>query len=390
MSEFQTYLKKENWEPKLYDRLNQLIDDMQLSGSKEPSNQAYMVFDFDETCIMGDIEDHLTLYLVDHLAFRMTPKEFYEVVQPDFLDINQKLGPAKIPLGILTESLRNDYSYLYDLYIKDKKKIKRLSFEKDPIFLSFRAKLIYYYQTIHSIFKIQETNFCPAYWFQGYDEESFSYLVKEIWNTYEGLRPQRRYYQAIIIVDGSKVQLESYLQVGLRYNEEVIQLMRVANQHGILSYVVSASPYALIRDSVSQNPLELPLQQIFGVPHVLTKEGKLTAAISKNWPIPISVGKASLINEVLLAKHGGRGPIAVFGDSMGDYPMLMAFPDTQVSVLINRVLDNRTKDIITLSESKDFNLANRYFIQERDENIGVWRPSTSSVLFEKQASQKTV
>lgn len=126
MSEFQTYLKKANWEPKLYDRLNQLIDDMQLSGSKEPSNQAYMVFDFDETCIMGDIEDHLSLYLVDHLAFRMTLKEFYEVIQPDFLDVNQKLGPAKIPLGILTESLRNDYSYLYDLYIKDKKKNKTI------------------------------------------------------------------------------------------------------------------------------------------------------------------------------------------------------------------------------------------------------------------------
>ena len=70
--------------------------------------------------------------------------------------------------------------------------------------------------------------------------------------------------------------------------------------------------------------------------------------------------------------------------------MLMAFPDTQVSVLINRVLDNRTKDIITLSESKDSNLANRYFIQGRDENAGGWRPSISSVLFGKQTSQKTV
>lgn len=61
------YFQEHQWEPYVYNRLNQLIDQFKTSESSNFKTKPYVVFDFDNTSIIGDVEDNLMIYMLDHL-----------------------------------------------------------------------------------------------------------------------------------------------------------------------------------------------------------------------------------------------------------------------------------------------------------------------------------
>src|SRR5699024_11445223 len=69
-----TYFDQGNFEPFVYKRLNEVIDEF-----KDDSN-SYVVFDYDNTSIIMDIEDNLNVYLMEHLEYKLTPEVFYKTL----------------------------------------------------------------------------------------------------------------------------------------------------------------------------------------------------------------------------------------------------------------------------------------------------------------------
>ena len=76
MSTVERQLKDLAWEPSLHARLSACIEEGDQTVQTHGVGASYMVFDFDETCIMGDVEEHLTFYLIDQLAFKLSPVDF--------------------------------------------------------------------------------------------------------------------------------------------------------------------------------------------------------------------------------------------------------------------------------------------------------------------------
>ena len=95
MSIVERQLKDLAWEPSLHARLSACIEECYRAAQTHGSGASYMVFDFDETCIMGDVEEHLTFYLIDQLAFKLSPVDFTCMLQASRLDLDAPLGEIR-------------------------------------------------------------------------------------------------------------------------------------------------------------------------------------------------------------------------------------------------------------------------------------------------------
>ncbi|MBN2837161.1 MAG: hypothetical protein JXM74_00220, partial [Fusobacteriaceae bacterium] len=91
-------LEKMGWEETVYKRLNDFI--------QEKSNEEYCVFDFDNTCVIHDIQEVTYNYMIDNLIFKMDKKNFEK-------NLKKKIsGEEKID-SLLIDVIK-DYAFLYD------------------------------------------------------------------------------------------------------------------------------------------------------------------------------------------------------------------------------------------------------------------------------------
>lgn len=84
-------INQQKWDPFVVQRLNTVIRESASEASVSKQDTEYAVFDFDNTTIMHDIEDHLMMYMIDHLAYKMTPDEFYDVLTTGPMNFNQPI-----------------------------------------------------------------------------------------------------------------------------------------------------------------------------------------------------------------------------------------------------------------------------------------------------------
>ena len=70
------YLSAGNWDPRIQNHLNNLLDNYRDSG-------AYAVFDFDKTSIVHDVSQALWVYQVEHLRYADAPEHNFLDGIPD-------------------------------------------------------------------------------------------------------------------------------------------------------------------------------------------------------------------------------------------------------------------------------------------------------------------
>ena len=142
-------LKDLAWEPSLYARLLACIEEGHQAVQTHGASVSYMVFDFDETCIMGDVEEHLTFYLIDQLAFKLSPEDFASMIGSCRLDLDAPLEENQASLRDLVADLSSLYEDLYQSTkaFQDAELVAQA--KTSPSFQSFQAKAIYYYFYVH-------------------------------------------------------------------------------------------------------------------------------------------------------------------------------------------------------------------------------------------------
>ena len=68
-------LNKFGWEDKVYKRLNEFLN--------TDGKDTYCVFDFDNTCVIHDIQEVTYNYMIDNLVFKMDKETFAENLKKD-------------------------------------------------------------------------------------------------------------------------------------------------------------------------------------------------------------------------------------------------------------------------------------------------------------------
>lgn len=376
-------INQQKWDPFVVQRLNTVIRESASEASVSKQDTEYAVFDFDNTTIMHDIEDHLMMYMIDHLAYKMTPDEFYDVLTTGPMNFNQPIFPNSQNMATyidLADDIIAQYQVLYTDYIAldESERLPLEQVKELTQFNEFSAKLRLFYQLAGSEFQRTPGENSPIYWFKGYTVEEFKTLSVAVFQ--DALAKPivlRRLFSSPHIK--SKVgKVEASFEQGIRIPDEILHLWQVLKDNNITIYVITASPIDLVRSVVTKAPFNLDASQVFGQCYDVDENGIMDSRLEEGTFITKGLGKVEVIKNFMVTEHG-KEPALVFGDSMGDYPMMTQLPFVKLAVLFNRYSGDQTQQLIV----KGINIYRqddaKLVIQGRDENKGTLRPSMATI-----------
>ncbi len=378
-----TYFPQNNWEPFVYQRLNELIDTYQQPHGTPHNQQAYVVFDFDNTSAISDVEDNLMIYMLKHLLYKLSPQDFLMILTSGPFDFDLELAqgrPELTPRNLALDIIEN-YQWLYDHYIMNEamslNEAKATDYYRD-----FQAKLRYYYKAVNKHFTRQAGEPWVTYWFQGYSQTEFIELSRQM--LAEALEQpfERHVFTSSEERPGLAGMVESQFVSGLAFPQELRDLYKALQSHQIATYVVSASPIDLVRTAVLEFGFNVPFNQIIAMCYGIDHDRHIRAQMEAGTYITKGAGKTDAILNLIAPLHGDSQPVALFGDSMGDYDMMMNLKGVRLNVLFNCLLDDDTRSIVELTHGLYGRPDAQFVLQGRDENAGQLRPSPKSIALD--------
>ena len=372
------YFEKKNWESFVYKRLNQLIDQYKSASDVDRKDQAYVVFDFDNTSVIGDIEDNLMVYMMDNLMYRLSPKDFQEILISENFDMDKIFDenyPQATPWNLAKDIIRH-YTALVERYSADDLKQDRLL--KDEDYLAFRSKLRYYYLNVNGRFNRRPAEKWLTYWFQGYSAQELQDLTVDMLNVMTKKQAEVIVYETPSGQVGEAGLVKSQFTSGLKAPAELLDLYAAFKAEGIIPYIVSASPIDVVAQA-GQYFFQIDREFIRGMNYQFNSKAEIQSIMDPASPITKKEGKTETILSTIANLHGGRQPIALFGDSMGDYHMMTELKEVALNILFNCLNNDQTQEIKELAKQQyDYEKAN-YVIQGRDLSTLSLIPSTHSI-----------
>lgn len=378
-------LDKGKWAPNTYKGVQNLMDKHGAgSPGYDPNRKPYVVFDWDHTSIMNDTEEALFLYQIDHLAFKMKPEEFYEVIKMNvpngpFSHEFKNLQGAAVTLEEIAEDLKRDYEFLYSNYEGMNGKEQLETLHSTDQFKDFKAKMYFLYEAIGETYGIEIGYPWVLYLFANMSTEEVQQLAEASndYNLGAGIGSVALISPESMSGKAGTVQVT--YTTGLRLASEVANLMHTFMENGIDVYVISASMEEVV-EVFSSNPkygYNLPKENVFGM-RLKKKDGIIQAEYEDNWPITAREGKVEVIEQAISKTRGGYGPIFAAGDSSTDYEMLTV-KSLKLGLIINRI---KTGDIGELAKTAAERMGKnnpKYVLQGRNENTGLWIPTEYTI-----------
>ena len=349
------------WVPKNREALSKLIDENKNKGN-------YVVFDWDYTSIYQDTQENLFRYQIDNLKFKATPEEFSKAIRKDIPLDNFAKGYENVkgqPINItkIANDLDKRYAFLYENYIKNQK----MSLEKIKAteeFKDFRGKLAFLYEAIGGSFSHDVAYPWVLYLFDNMSVAEVQKLAKEANDFGIGNKLGKYVIESSDKLTGEAGKVSHQYKSGLRVQSETANLFHEFEKNGIKVYIVSASLEDIVKVFANDKSYgyNLSADSVYGM-RLEMNGNKYKAEYKHGYPQTQTKGKVEIINKFLKPKHGGKDPILVAGDSIGDANMLSEYKGTKILLLMKRKgkLDDLAKDP-------------RALIQIRSEQTGLFVP----------------
>ena len=380
------------WAPDTYKRIQKMIDE---NGMKSPNydmkNRPYTVFDWDQTCIFNDTEEELFRYQIENLLFKMTPEQFayairYQIPADDFAKDYNNLDGQPVNIDKVGSDLDARYKYIYENYVgfKGSKTLDEIKATEE--FIDFRGKLAYLYEAIGGTFSADVSYPWVLYLFTGMTTQEVQAIAERSNDKAIGERLESYILTSSEKLKGNAGVVTGKYKRGLRMAPEMSNLMNTLRANGIDVYVCTASLEDVIKvfAGLPKYGYNVPEENIIGMRLEKDSKGLYKTEYKKDYPQTQQMGKTQAIKQILVKKYG-HGPIFVATDSQGDYYMATDFKDTQLVLVINRVRSLSDKITILAKEASETigKPDARYVLQGRNENMGQFRPSESTIRYGK-------
>lgn len=377
------HMARNNWEPFVYQRLTELIEHFQQPAHTAIEDRSYVVFDFDNTSAIGDVEDNLMMYFLEHLAYRLEPAALLKIMTTGPFDFDTPIDSKrpKLTLRNLAKDVNSQYIWLYEQYIQGASSTLS-EIKQSEQYHDFSAKIRFYYKWVNSNLQRIAGEPWLTYWFIGYTPEELIDITRKMLKEALAQTIEVKQMKSSPNYPGEAGVVETNFIAGLSFPEELLDLYAAFQQANIDTYVVSASPIDVVRTAATEFGYNVPYDQVIGMRYTLNEQGTIEAQMATDTFITKQAGKSEAITALIATRHQNRQPIALFGDSMGDYHMMRQFSDVKLNVLFNCYHQDDTQQLV--KEAIDvFNQANaRFVLQGRDENIGSLRPSQATIPIE--------
>lgn len=376
-----SYFEQKNWEPKLYQRLNDLIERHKQPLDLPAEERDYVIFDCDDTTIYSDIETESLYHCLENLNFHWPPETFEEVIRSGDFDYSKALDPHHPQLtgDQLVQDILEAYRELYDLYIS-REQAERPDLSKihqSEAFKNFFVKYIKFYdlQWAQAYEKPGISN--AVAFFAGHSRSELTQLILDCSEEFSQAPIEEKIVFSSRTKRGQTGLLSVKTRKGMRFPEEMKNLYDALQDQGITVYVVSGSPKELVAPPLGRH-FNVPYNQVYSMRYAF-QEGRMTEYFSPHHPTTLGHGKVSTIDERIIPKHQGRQPLAVFGNSSGDYDMMTLYEEMELGVFFNRNIPDKSQAIVQEAVETFAQKQPKYMLQGIDENTGTFRPSQATI-----------
>ncbi len=379
-----------NWAPSTRARIQAVID--------EHANQGrYVVFDFDNTSAIFDVQEALLIYQVENLIFKIEPKDMKAVLETGIPDLGKSIGKnadgKSVTVNDVVTDLVSSYTWIYNNY-SGMKGTKDLAYiHATNQYQDFSAKIRFMYNNLGDYFDHAVSYPWVTYLFTGMTPDEVQEMAAashKYWAAY-GRYAEETWTSPVELPGKSGVLSASFI-TGVTFTDELIDLYHTIAANGIDVYIVSASPIDTILAANKAMGYGVPEERVFAMRNKLDADGRYINEYNYDWggtgkyAQTQGSGKSTIITNFIAPKYSGAGPLAVFGDSAGDMNMMtdwMDKGDTELGVIFNRYR-NPSSDPLTWAASvkavEQMGKADAQFVlQGRDDNKGQLRPSEYTI-----------
>ncbi len=354
-------LEREDWSDDVKAALNDLMSTYGKVGTA-PAEKPYVVFDFDNTSSIFDVEEQLAVYQLSVMAFAIEPKDLKGVLLSGLLDVDKDLTEFGYGEGSLNDWV-DDISSAYDSLWAEygpftAKGVSESTVNKmhaDPEWQEFSAKMRALYSLIYDV---QSSNIAypwVLYWFTGMTEEEIYDLALKGFAEYKDVDTSTVTWISPKTVE-SKTGVVNFEWIsGIQVTENIKELWRALDLNGIDVWVCSASCTGAIRAAIDTFGLHDYCTGMLAMTNKMDDDGKYIAeyddqtgcgfyADKGGWtrmtrPTKAQtqgVGKVTAVTNAISPEYGGHGPLAGFMDSTGDFNFCTEFETLKLVVCFNR------------------------------------------------------
>ncbi len=303
-------LKRLNWNPQIHRRLER------LAASGRQGDLA--VFDWDNTCMFGDIGDSFFRHQILHLDLRLSNRQLAALL-PERIGKSSRmvLGGKTFSLPVLKARILENYCQL------EKRDLSYSRCRRQPAYHDFVLLMLLLWQGLeHTVNK--GTPYAYPWltgFLQGFRPEEIRHIAGRLFQRLRRLGILRR-----AVTDFSHALSCSWLE-GVRIYPEMKDLMTFLKSRGFTIVVVTATAPVIVEGVLHRTGHAV--DRLIGM-STEVKKGLLTAHLDRRLLANYGKGKAENILRLC-----GREPLLVAGDSDGDVAMLTRFPATRVRLIID-------------------------------------------------------
>jgi len=342
-------LNRGNWYGKNYRLLSFWL---QFWGDHPRFPPGVAVFDFDNTCIYGDVGRTVFHYQLEHLSLRIYPEHLADCLAD---------GPETIagkPFRAVTDRMLRLYEHLWP-YLESNQRRKGF---RQPEYNEFVTLTRWFWQAARTCRELGPGYILPltASLLTGFSSNEVAMITR------------RALVKALAQPIASKASrctcpdpigtVEVVHQTGLRIHREFIDLMEYLQCHcEIRCCIVSASSEAVVRTAAAYLDFSVAPADVFGLR--LPESGTWDAG-ARDYPLPYRHGKVRIIEEWIQAD-----PVLVAGDAPTDLEMLN-LPDVAIRILVNH---NYPGQMAEWYEEP------RFLLQGLDKSTGSFRPHSTTI-----------
>ena len=360
------YIKKGSWNKRAFTFINKLIGKHGIdSENYNPKMKPFAVFDWDNTSIIGDVEEAVFYYLVTELAFKIGPEELYKIIRKnvdksDFSEKYTNTEGKRINIDKISADIYDAYRKLYQTSDRLGGDVPFEITKETKDYKEFVAKMIFRYQAADFDKKAEDPYCWMTFLLTNYNEEEIYDFCNE---AFAYIKSEKAHIEKFTspAIESQAGRIETSYFVGMGDVPEMVDLFKTLEENGIDVYVVSASSIDIVRAFATANSYGFEKEKVLGLRLAKDADGKIIPSLDKSYPITQKSGKSETIRK-LIQNDKNYGPILVGGDSDGDYDMLTDFKESDLGIIID--VDRRGK----INELKKASLvgSSRFVLQARD------------------------
>ena len=326
------------------------------------TENAYVVFDFDNTCSIFDVEEQLAVHQLRTMTFAFTPEELPEILKEGIGDLeevreNDYSEPATYQAWI--NDIVKAYTYLYETYgpftAKGLDEAAQAEIQADEQWVEFATKMRAMYAFVGDVESASVSYPWVLYWFTGMTEQEVYDLAFASHSKYLEVESVYTTWTSPETIESEAGIVTVEFTDGTCASEPLKGLWKALDEAGIDVWVCSASATDPIRAAIDAFGLHEYCTGMIAMTNVVGEDGKYVHTYDyetgcgwlkdgdgwKRDDAPIKaqtqgVGKVTAINNAILPKYNNVGPLACFMDSTGDWNFCTEYANTKLVINFNR------------------------------------------------------